>query len=218
MASDIFDFWSRIKRGERIHPDDRPVFARMNPERHGFKLDCLPCCFAGPLLTAPVVLLYLSPGYDRKGGDEADAESEEGKDYYFSRWKGSQPLRDGGPGTVWSKRRTKSFGDYEVVRNKIAILNIGAYHSTKMESYASMLALPSSRVVLDWSQNHLFPEAEKGNRVVICMRSHAYWGLEAGKKYGGTLLSPKTTRDGLLPRTDQDAIIRIAQQRLGMLP
>ena len=83
-----------------------------------------------------------------------------------------------------------------------------------MKSYASMLALPSSRVVLDWSQNYLFPEAEKGNRVVICMRSHAYWGLEAGKRYNGTLLSPETTRSGFL-RKNHSEIIRIVRERLG---
>src|SRR5712691_4407106 len=59
FMADIFEFWSRIKRGERIHPDDKEVFDRMNPERHGFELDCLPACFAGRLKTASVVLLYL---------------------------------------------------------------------------------------------------------------------------------------------------------------
>jgi hypothetical protein len=77
--TDIFEFWSRIKRGERIHPDDKEVFDRMNPERHGFKLDCLPGCFGGPLKTASVVLLYLSPGYSE--ADVADAKTEETKDY-----------------------------------------------------------------------------------------------------------------------------------------
>jgi hypothetical protein len=32
----------------------------MRPEKHGFELDCLPGCFAGPLKTASVVLLYLT--------------------------------------------------------------------------------------------------------------------------------------------------------------
>jgi hypothetical protein len=85
-----------------------------------------------------------------------------------------------------------------------------------MESYASMLALPSSRVVLDWSQTRWFPEAEKGNRVVICMRSHAYWGLEAGKKYRGTLFSPETNMGGFL-RKNHSEIITIVRERLGTL-
>ena len=118
--TDIFEFWSRIKRGERIHPADKEVFDRMNPERHGFKLDCLPGCFAGPLKTASVVLLYLSPGYSE--ADEADAKSNKGKDYRFRSWKGHEPFRNTGPGESWLSSRTRNFCDYETVRNKFAIL------------------------------------------------------------------------------------------------
>jgi hypothetical protein len=61
MSVDIFEFWSQIDRGARIHPADKRVFDRMRPEKHGFRLDCLPACFTGSLRDAPVVLLYLSP-------------------------------------------------------------------------------------------------------------------------------------------------------------
>ena len=63
-VTDIFEFWAQIKRGQLIHPADAPVFARMDAEKHGFQLHCLPTCFNGRLKTAPVVLLFLSPGYD----------------------------------------------------------------------------------------------------------------------------------------------------------
>ncbi len=76
--------------------------------------------------------------------------------------------------------RTKSFGDFKTVKDKIALLNIGAYHSVDVRSFASLLALPSSRVSLGWAQDVLFPDAEAGKRIVICMRSAAYWGLEQG--------------------------------------
>jgi hypothetical protein len=72
--TDIFEFWSRIKRGEQVHPADKEVFDRMDPERHGFELDCLPACFAGRLKTASVILLYLSPGYDQTAADDAKTE------------------------------------------------------------------------------------------------------------------------------------------------
>lgn len=112
------------------------------------------------------------------------------------------------------------FGDYEMVRKKVAILNIGAYHSSTMQSYASMLALPSSRAVLDWAQNYLFPQALLGKRVVICMRSAAYWGLEVRKKYPGTLFAPKTTRNGYLNQKDgkQREIINLVCRRIGTQP
>ena len=50
---DIFEFWSQIGRGENVHPADRKVFDRMDPKRHGFRLDCLPSSFGGRLREAP---------------------------------------------------------------------------------------------------------------------------------------------------------------------
>jgi hypothetical protein len=212
-ATYIFRFWSRIKRGERIHPDDRQVFKRMDAERHGFKLKYLPACFTGSLRTAPVVLLYLSPGYDKT--EEAEAKRRTVQEKYWRRWRGREPLSDGdGRGAVWFRSHTRVFGDYRIVREKVAILNIGAYHSKNMQSYASMLALPSSRVTLDWAQHYLFPEALSRKRIVICMRSAAYWGLEAGKKYPGTLFAPRTTRNGYLRDRDA-ALIRLVRRRIG---
>jgi hypothetical protein len=136
----------------------------MNAKRHGFQIQCLPASFSGPLRTAPVVLLYLSPGYQK--ADDADANSKDGIDYYSRRWKGNEPLRESGPGAEWRRSRTRVFGDYNIVRTKVAMLNIGAYHSKTMQSYACLLALPSSRQTLDWAQNHLFVEAERGTRIV----------------------------------------------------
>ncbi len=186
----------------------------MNPKRHGFQLQCLPAPFSGRLRTAPVVLLYLSPGYGK--ADDADARSKCGKDYYSRRWKGKEPVRDSGPGAKWYKSRTRVFGEYNIVRRKIAMLNIGAYHSKTMQSYACLLALPSSRQTLDWSQNHLFVEAERGKRIVICMRSPAYWGLERGKNYRGTLFAPKTTRSGFLIKDRSGMkIIQLVKKRIG---
>jgi hypothetical protein len=60
------------------------------------------------------------------------------------------------------------------------------------------VALPSSRVSLAWAQEKLFPEAEAGKRIVICMRSATYWGLETGRKYKGTLFAPPANRGGHL--------------------
>ena len=213
--ADIFVFWSKIKRGQKIHPDDVPAFKRMEPQRHGFQLRCLPACFSGPLRTAPIVLLFLSPGY--VGSEDAEAKTNAGKDYYYRKWRGKEPLRDdGGPGTTWFKSRTKRFADYQIARKKIAILNIGAYHSKRMGSYASMLALPSSRVTLDWAQNYLFREAMAGKRIVICMRSAAYWGLEPGKRYPGTLFAPRTLRNGHLRKnTESERLVQLVRRRLG---
>jgi hypothetical protein len=198
MVTDIFEFWSRIKRGDHVHPDDHEVFGRMNPEKHGFELDCLPGCFAGPLETASVVLLYLSPGHSQAAAGAA--KTEEGKDYYIRQYQGHEPFRDSGPGRSWVERHTKIFGDYDTVRKHFALLNIGAYQSKTLKDYGSLLALPSSRVSLSWAQQTLFPEAEAGKRIVICLRSTAYWGLDVGREYRGTLFAPPRGRNRSVSR------------------
>lgn len=81
---------------------------RINPENHGFELKCIPSPITGCLLTAPIVLLYLSPGLSE--GDIQEATSEAGKEYYFKRWKGIKPLPTVGmTGYDWVKSRIKTF-------------------------------------------------------------------------------------------------------------
>ena len=204
---DIFEFWSDIGRGETVHPADKSVLKRMNPKKHGFRTDCLPASYVGRLRDAPVVLLYLSPGFDEQ--DLKEAISDEGKDYYVRRWTGNEPLPDIGiSGHNWLKSRTKYFTDYKIAKDSIAVLNIGAYHSINVNSYSSMLALPSSRASLDWAQRTLFPDAESGKRIVICMRSAAYWGLETGRIYGKSLFTPEVTRKGYLVYNDKNQKIK----------
>jgi hypothetical protein len=72
MTNDIFDFWSVMKPGELIHPADNEALERLD---HHFDLRCLPGCFAGPLRTAPVVLLYLAPGWAPEGLTRATEEN-----------------------------------------------------------------------------------------------------------------------------------------------
>ena len=63
MATDIFRFWSKIRLKGGAHPADHEVLSRV---KHNFDLRCMPGCFGGPLRTASVVLLYLSPGLDKE--------------------------------------------------------------------------------------------------------------------------------------------------------
>ena len=80
----------------------------------------------------------------------------------------------------------------------MATLNIGAYHSKDVKDYASLLALPSSRISLSWAQDVLFPQAERGERIVVCMRSAARWGLETDRRYGESPFAPLVNRGGHL--------------------
>lgn len=84
------------------------------------------------------------------------------------------------------------------MQTKVAILNIGAYHSKTFADVPLLAALPSSRVSLDWAQRVLFPQAIAGNRIVICLRAARFWGLKEGKSYGEALFAPPVTRSGYM--------------------
>lgn len=200
MSIDIFEFWSSVPADTKVHPADAPVFDRTktaSSSGHGFDLSCLPHQFAGPLRTAPVVLLYLSPGLGPEDVEEAvnpDAQRRQarqrqgdaplpGKEEYPAAWK-------------WWASRTKRFGDLNQFRDKIAFLNIGAYHSVDFQDYAMLSALPSCRASIDWAQTVLFPQGESGERVIVCLRSPQFWGLGKCRKYGKALFVPPVGRSG----------------------
>ena len=190
---DIFDFWSRIGPADRVHPADRETFARS--PGHSFDHRGLPGCFMGPLRTAPVILLYLSPGAD----DGADADIETNQKRQMRMRAGNEPLpseTDNEATWKWWKSRTDCFAeDWRSLRSRVAFLNIGAYHSNEVRDVRLLLSLPSSRVALDWATYTLFPQARAGERVVVCMRSQRFWGL-AGGRTGRSLFAPDVTRGG----------------------
>jgi len=207
MATDIFRFWSGIRLTGGAHPADHEVLSRV---QHNFDLRCLPACFHGPLRSAPVVPLYLSPGLSEQ--DYTDAETRGGRARYRRRWDGNEPLwgpEDHERAWRWWKSRTACFGDWRDLRTKVAILNIGAYHSRTFADAPLLAALPSSRVSIDWAQHVLFPEAIAGRRAVVCLRSARFWGLQEGKHYGKALFAPPVTRGGHMKRDPmRDAVIR----------
>ena len=212
---DLFDFWSRIGPADHIHPADRDVFGRIN---HGFSDCCLPCCFMGPLKTAPVVLLYLSFGLDDE--DRVEATSERGQDRYMKMRLGTQPLPGPDEHRIawkWWVSRTKCFGkNWQDLRTKIAVLEIAAYHSRTFKDVPLLAALPSSRASIDWAQAVLFPQAIAGERAVVCLRSSAFWGLEEGRQYERSLYAPRVTQGGfmLLHQPMRETIIRDVVERV----
>jgi hypothetical protein len=203
---DIFRFWATVKRKDRIHPADREVFARV--KQHSFDLKCLPGCFAGPLQTAPIVLLYLFARMVSAG--------QKGRRVDMRRRRGYEPFRQEGPGYKWVRSRTKCFGlPWEQIASKIALLNIGSYHSKSFTDSPLLAALPSSRMSIAWAQEVLFP-AIAGKRVVICLRAARFWGLELGKQYGKSLFAPKVTMGGHMKHgTMRNRIIQAVRRKVG---
>jgi hypothetical protein len=216
MARDIFEFWSGIADNACHHPDDKSVFERVG---HHFELDCLPTSFMGPLRSAPVVLLFLSLGYTKF--DSVHARSPVGQQYYRSQRSGDAPLpsaNDHEPAHEWWTRIVRQF-DIDLARaaTSFAVLNLGAYHSEKFHDHHMLTALPSSRVALDWAHYVLFPAAQAGSRVVICLRASRLWGLGAGEQYGQSLFSPRCTPDGKMHKGAlREKIRRAVQAELGI--
>ncbi|KWV59818.1 hypothetical protein AS156_30300 [Bradyrhizobium macuxiense] len=213
MARDLFEFWQQIGMSDFVHPSDVPIFERLKGQ-HDFNLNCLPLCFSGPLRTARIVLLYLSPGLPK--GFEHQSKTPELQQLYASQRTGDAHLPGpNSPGHRWRESRLSFLGDWEQHRDKIAVFNIGAYHSKDFVDHDVLASLPSSRIALDWAQSILFPEAEAGRRVVICMRAAKYWGLRVGETYGKSLFAPETTRSGhMLTGSERAIIIEEAQRAL----
>ncbi len=210
MSGDIFDFWAECPDDAKVHPADADAFARpFIGNLDTFDRKCLPACFAGPLRTAPVVLLYLSPGWGQSDVDEASTKEAQAR--YGERRKGYQPL-DGADEHAghyrWWTQRTAVYGDPKMVRDKIAFLNLCAYHSRSFAAHVAPAILPSSRTAINWAYDVLFPQARDGERVVVCMRAAAQWGLEPGKTYGKSLYAPKVVRSGHMRKTEEHAVIR----------
>ncbi|WP_338829141.1 hypothetical protein [Bradyrhizobium sp. 27S5] len=114
--TDIFKFWSMIGKADTIHPLDRPVFARLN-DSHGFDLRCLPAKFGGKLRTAPIVLLYLSPGFSET--DVKIARSKEGQERYVKQRTGRLGFTDHHPEAArWRRERLAWLGEPEVIKDR----------------------------------------------------------------------------------------------------
>ncbi|WP_092177862.1 hypothetical protein [Bosea sp. OK403] len=196
--NDIADFWSECSAADRVHPRDRTAWDRL---RLGFSPNALPAGFVGPILSAPVVLLFLSPGLHQS--DEAASDNPVEQARYVRIRAGREPLpdKDWPAGYAWFRKRVAPFTtDYENARHRIAVLNIGGYKSVDFTDHGALTALPSSRFAVTWAQDVLFPQAERGERVVVCLRASKWWGLTPGQRYAGKLFAPMVNRAGDISR------------------
>jgi hypothetical protein len=110
-------------------------------------------------------------------------------------WKGNPA------GRRWTEKRLGQFGlGYEGAASKVAFINLIAYRSREGSKDIHMVdRLPSSRIVLDWARDTLFPEAEAGKRVVVCLYSARKWGLDPDRpQRGQALFAPKCNRQAFM--------------------
>jgi hypothetical protein len=209
-----FKFWEDVSPSTKVHPKDEAVFEAHG--KHNLNLECLPNPFYGPLRTAPIVLLYLNPGLSQQ--DISEAESEEGRQFYWRQRQGNEPLRSqiSLKKKSWWVSRTKRFCvDPEYLRHKLAVLELCAYHSKTFIDGSLLPKLPSSRIALSWATSNLFAQARSRKRVVICMRSTRRWGLTLGSQ-DGWLFAPCVTRSGYMFNDEnRSAIVEAAKEALG---
>jgi hypothetical protein len=207
LSRDLFQFWSEISDDAFEHPEDRHVLQRVETK---FARNCLPQAYRGRLRTAAVVLLFLSPGLD--SGDAAHCSTPKGRLYYAHQRGGEcdLPEENEHPSAYkWLTKILRQFDiDYEEARSSVATLNIGAYKSESFVDWPMLAALPSSRVALDWAQSVLFPRAEAGERVVVCLRSPRYWGL--GGEPVGSLFCPPCGRNAFMNHCEMRERVKVA--------
>lgn len=214
----LFRFWAEMPAGGFIHPRDRFVLERVP---HTFPHTAPPNPFFGPLKTAPVVLLYLSPGLD--AFDEAAARDSAFAAFFREQRSGEARLPDAPtyrPWWNWWSRRAAQFGvEPSAVRDTLAFLNISPYRSKTFTDWPLLAALPSARASLDWAQAVLFRQAYDGSRIVVCMRSAKYWGLSPrpdGRPWGkGLFVLPFTQSGYLLHGEGREAVGRAIREKLG---
>ena len=86
----LFKFLGGVSPNTKVHPKDAAVFEENG--KHNLELECLPNPYYGPLRTAPIVLLYLNPGFSGEK-DLAEAQTEDGRQFYWRQRQGNEPLR-----------------------------------------------------------------------------------------------------------------------------
>jgi hypothetical protein len=215
MVEDIFEFWSprRIDLRERVHPADKDIL----PSSKFDFLDrtALPGCYCGPLRTARVVLLFVGPGLK----DSDDPDSPDYQQFHAEVRAGAKPLpneQDQPEWWKWLRSKTKFIDkDWQSLRERVAILNFGAYHVAPGRSHnaRSLAALPSTKITLDWATRVLFPQARNRDRVVVCLMARNAWGLEEGNC--GSLFAPKTVRGVLVHGPARDEATNAIRDALG---
>jgi hypothetical protein len=120
-------------------------------------------------------------------------------------------------GREWTTARLGQFGiTYGSAASKVAFVNLMPYKSRNGSQDTHMIQrLKSSCLVRQWANDTLFPEARRGERIVVCMRSAMQWGLQTGTKEGESLYAPAVTRGGFMHHGPmREEIAKAVRQRV----
>ena len=213
-TNDFLDFWSKAIPNLQVHPDDE---AALKTNRHEFQLDALVGPWMGPVRTAPVIILMLNGGLVGNGEEAVAAQMPTARASMARTLTGDAPLPnwEGNPkGREWTTKRLAQFGlSYKAAADKVAFINLMPYRSKNGAKDIRMAdRLESCRVMRSWMRDTIFKEAEAGERIVICLRSHQQWGLERGTNRGVSLFSPVCNRGGYTLLNEREPIAKAVRQ------
>jgi hypothetical protein len=199
-TEDLLRFWTKAIPSLQVHPDDAPV---LDAYPHSLALDTLVGPWMGPVRTAPVVLLTLNGGIGANGVEVAEAQMPAVREFMVQNLGGDAPLpafKTNPAGREWTERRLAQFGlSYQAAATKVAFVNLIPYRSRAgSDDMRTAKRLESYRLVRSWAHDTLFPQAEAGERVVVCLRSASHWGLVTDTHRGKSLFTPKVNRSGFM--------------------
>jgi len=165
----IFDFWKKLPDKSCVHPEDLEVVEKCNGV---FELHVPPGHINGQLKTAPVIALFLNPGFEDEKCRELLFKQIEGESdfpLWFNRWR------------QWFIPRVK-IGDMteaEIAKN-VSIFNVCSYASkdAKLLTPAILKKLPSTQVAIKYLHEVLIPQAQRGERFIVVCRAAWAWKID----------------------------------------
>lgn len=178
----IFDFWNKLKAQQCVHPEDANVLKK-HPDT--FELNIPPGHINGQFKSAPIIALYLNPGFEDE--DRLSFDNAEYRELLFQQIQGENDF------PLWFERWKKWFiprvrindlDDNQLAKN-VAIFNVCAYASkdAKMLTPEIIESLPSSQVAIRYLHDVLIPQAKRGERFIVVGRGAWAWKLKPSCDY-----------------------------------
>jgi hypothetical protein len=165
VKSSIRKFWQGFE--SRVHPDDATAFAS-HPD-NTFNTDFPPPAFIGDVDNAPLVILMLGGGYDKKiTPTEFPSEADHAEYLDWLRGKRMDVPRN------LSTYYTEHPAFRWIQEGRAVIVNAVAYRSPKISTEPQNLKLakllPSVNAHRQWLHEEVLPEARNGTRCIVAHR------------------------------------------------
>jgi len=187
---------------------------------HRLRLSLLPQPYAGDLARADIIFLHLNPGLshtDYYGEDRVPEfrrrleatlhQCLDGEEFPFLWldpalcWHGGCAYWEGKLRGVAQVIAQMQFGGnyldaLRALSNRIALVQLVPYHSSKFVAHQMIDDLESVKVVKEYFREELLPSAQKGEKTVVVLRRSSDWGAPGSSK-GELVVYPPTLALGV---------------------